>query len=301
MILLIANEDDIETIEVCRWLSFYNEVYQVENSIFGIFTYDYSKIKSVWNRGYILDLNKLPLSDSFFSSHQIERFCLKELELGLTSVYYSQKNTKQLGNILYLDVNKLKVLQLANEIGLLIPKTYTISQKNILSFLLKKHEFVISKPFSNIESFYSKGKEEIIIPYTQIFSREDLNNVPESFFPSLVQEYISPLFEIKGLFFNKKLYCVSIKSQNGESYTDSKILLSDSMNSEIAKCKLPMNISQKVIKLFKSLNLNIGTFDFIVNEKNEYYFLEINPSGRFSKIVDEVDSDIYMDIANYLR
>jgi D-alanine-D-alanine ligase-like ATP-grasp enzyme len=73
------------------------------------------------------------------------------------------------------------------------------------------------------------------------------------------------------------------------------------MNSEIAKCKLPMNISQKVIKLFKSLNLNIGTFDFIVNEKNEYYFLEINPSGRFSKIVDEVDSDIYMDIANYLR
>jgi len=48
--------------------------------------------------------------------------------------------------------------------------------------------------------------------------------------------------------------------------------------------KLPCDIEKKIDVFMKKINLNNGSIDFILTEKNEYFFLEVNPAGQYGMI-----------------
>ncbi|WP_028873120.1 hypothetical protein [Psychroserpens burtonensis] len=54
-------------------------------------------------------------------------------------------------------------------------------------------------------------------------------------------------------------------------------------NLRIVPFKLPLKIKEKLEKVFKKFNLNYGSADLMYVD-NEYYFLEINPTGQISFI-----------------
>ena len=64
--------------------------------------------------------------------------------------------------------------------------------------------------------------------------------------------------------------------------------------------KLPDDIEEKLDKLYKKLDLNTGSADFIVDKEGNYVFLEINPVGQFQMTSLPCNYNLEQKIANYL-
>ena len=49
-------------------------------------------------------------------------------------------------------------------------------------------------------------------------------------------------------------------------------------------CELPKQISLKLIQMLEIYDLQYGSFDMLVDEKDNFLFLELNPTGAFGWI-----------------
>mgnify|MGYP000874440113 CR=1 FL=1 len=64
--------------------------------------------------------------------------------------------------------------------------------------------------------------------------------------------------------------------------------------------KIPIEISNKIIKLMKKLKIICGSIDMIYTPKGEYVFLEVNPIGQFQWLSQNCNYYIEREIANHL-
>jgi glutathione synthase/RimK-type ligase-like ATP-grasp enzyme len=300
MILIITEKDDIETREVCKWLNYQKKDFIVETNIINLFRKSNWNYSSVWYRKLMLDNCTFLKNIENFNTNQMERFLDNELFSCLPYIKKKFNDIVCVGDITNIDLNKLNTLSLAQNCGLNIPEFYVIASKNKLEDILLKHSKVIVKPLSNIESFKDTSNEFHVIPYTSAFTSDDLNAIPKDFFPTLVQDYIEPKMEYKGFYFNGFITGISIESNHYINYSDLKLVLQNDKNSVLTEYSLPKDIQSKIKKLFKRQSLNIGTFDLIEDVLGNFYFLEINPSGNFDKIVQKTSNVIYKKIADYL-
>lgn len=63
---------------------------------------------------------------------------------------------------------------------------------------------------------------------------------------------------------------------------------------------LPEEIKEKLIQFLNYTYYNTGSFDLIVSDENEYYFLEINPIGQFGGLSYKCQYKIEEKIAKFL-
>jgi glutathione synthase/RimK-type ligase-like ATP-grasp enzyme len=63
---------------------------------------------------------------------------------------------------------------------------------------------------------------------------------------------------------------------------------------------LSRDYSDKLRKVAKKLNLFSGSFDILVDKKDNYFFLEINPVGQFGMVSFPCNYYIEREIAKYL-
>ena len=68
---------------------------------------------------------------------------------------------------------------------------------------------------------------------------------------------------------------------------------------EYIPINLPDNIVNCCFKLIKSLELNYGAID-LVEYKGDFYFLEINPTGEWGWLVNQVKFNINEELAYLL-
>jgi glutathione synthase/RimK-type ligase-like ATP-grasp enzyme len=64
--------------------------------------------------------------------------------------------------------------------------------------------------------------------------------------------------------------------------------------------KLPAEIDQKIRLLFKKIGLNTGSVDMIVDQQDNYYFLEINPVGQFGMVSQPCNYFLEKQVALHL-
>jgi D-alanine-D-alanine ligase-like ATP-grasp enzyme len=64
--------------------------------------------------------------------------------------------------------------------------------------------------------------------------------------------------------------------------------------------KLPVVIEQKLLLLFDEFSLRFGAVDFIVDNDDNHYFLEINPAGQFGMVSSPCNYPVERDVASYL-
>lgn len=62
----------------------------------------------------------------------------------------------------------------------------------------------------------------------------------------------------------------------------------------------PKSIRMKAIQIMAELNLTHGVFDFIVTDKDEWFFDTLNPIGQYQWVEDMQGSDISSSIAKWL-
>jgi len=197
--------------------------------------------------------------------------------------------------------NKLIDLELASHVGLQIPLTTIFNNKVQLKSLFQENpnvEFITKSMKNPIRS--KEGNCIVNYGYT-IEVIPDFNSMPDEFAPSLVQEKIEKLIEIRAFFLCGNCYSMAIFSQSDEqTKLDYRYYNTNTPNRNVPY-SLPEEIEIKIRELMDRIGLNCGSIDLILTPSHEYVFLEVNPVGQFSGLSEKCNYSLEKIIANYLN
>jgi len=177
--------------------------------------------------------------------------------------------------------NKAFQLAVAARLGLACPRTLiSNSPAEILSFYESCGNEFIYKPLKAALWTRSDGMKTnvltTLITDTSILMESDLSGAP-----GIYQEKIVKQAEIRATFMGKSIFAWE-KRFDRRSHEDLHIdWRSMHKGADHKQHSLPDDIEAKCFALMSELGLNYGAFDFAVDEKGQYHFLEINPQGQF--------------------
>lgn len=192
--------------------------------------------------------------------------------------------------------NKIYQLELAKSIGFSIPDS------------------IITNIYSDSLNFYDRNDSECIIKPIKSGLIED-ENTPKVIFTSLLkqkpvrtqvglspnffQAHIKKTYDVRVTMVGRKSFAVVIDSQkNNETVVDWR---KGEFPLEHTKIELPDKILKQCITLLEKLNLRFGAIDFILDAKERFVFLEINPNGQWAWIEKQTGYDISNEIVNLLE
>ncbi|MDU1978385.1 MAG: hypothetical protein E6726_08255 [Clostridium sp.] len=183
--------------------------------------------------------------------------------------------------------NKVYQIKIAKRVGFGFPESSIgTSLENINQIICGEG---IIKPLTT-GKVINGNKCEII--QTSKIDREIEEDI--SLTPLYVQEYIKKSYEVRITIINNKVFPVKIKAFNS---VDWRV---DQIKNEYDLIKIPKDIEYKCLEMMEIMGLSFGAFDFIVNEDNDYIFLEINPNGQWLWLEQKNGLNISHEIISYL-
>ncbi len=308
MILLVTNKDDITTDFIVNRLNKEERDYyrfnteeivsnvdvnfDFENNDFFLFdrkkgtNVDLSRVKSVYFRR-----PKLPEIHYQSATEGENNFILNEVTFLLEGLYKILESKFWISSVFAIREaeNKIYQLCLAKKMGFKTPFSLITSIKENAETFVNRNKSCIIKP---IKSGLINDKEGSKIVFTNILKeqhKESLERVRHC--PSFFQNRIEKMADIRVTVVGKKVFPAKIITQNaGEHQTDWRQVSPEKVNYE--KIKLPTDLKNKCVQLTKNLGLQFGAIDFILDTKNEFFFLEINPNGQWAWIEKRLGIDI---------
>ena len=315
MILILSTPTDLDTQNVIEWLSNYNasffrlndedllkgnvELYydlldeskthfrQEEKEIY------LKDISIVWFRKF----GFLKTYESEFNKRSdITRYLYTEFSV-MRSLIFNLLSKKKW---LYRKENmpsKLDVLKTAYLCGLNVPNTKILSNKKLLN------EFFDANNKELLTKSLGEGKH---VDYDNenypFFTRkiESTSSITKKFSPTLFQNYIDKIIELRIFYLDGDCYSMAIFSQNNP---ETKI---DFRSYDLEKptryvpYELPKDIKLKINNMMNKLKLNTGSIDMIYSIDNKYYFLEVNPAGQFGMTSSPCNYNLHEKVAQYL-
>jgi glutathione synthase/RimK-type ligase-like ATP-grasp enzyme len=194
--------------------------------------------------------------------------------------------------------NKQLQLQLAQQLGLVIPKTLiTNDPDSVRQFYRGCEGNVVAKMLSSF-AVYEEGQERVV--FTNAVKEEDLGDLENlRFSPMTFQERIPKALELRVVLIGDRVFAASIDSQE---YERSRV---DWRRDAVARLDawrpfdLPDEVKSKLQRLLDFFGLQYGAFDLILKPDKQYVFLELNPTGEFfwlDRIVGLPISDAIADV-----
>lgn len=179
----------------------------------------------------------------------------------------------------YKGENKYYQMQIAQEVGFLLPETIISNDKTqLLEFVRKYNKAILKLMAQDIYYVEDVGFRGF---YTNIVTENDLLRFNEqSENPIVLQNYIEKKYEIRyTVVGNQHLVCRIDSQQSQQAKYDWRRY--DLPHTPHVGITPPVDIQEKVSAFMKKLNLEFGALDFIVTPSNEWYFLEINCMGQW--------------------
>lgn len=306
MITIFSSQGDFSTSIVIEWLRrLGKEWVRIDGDNTSIKFDSYSKnellisingkeqnllnINSSWYRrkGLTKNLIRFPYPfevNVFGNRDNYQNENLKSELTTLTEYLYKiieEKADFNLGSSKNATLNKLIVLDKAENLGLKVPELKIFTSKNaVIAYLKSTKKKLISKAIS--DGIYYFTEKYGYYTYTERIDLKSVNILPETFFPSLLQTEINKKYELRVFYLSGEFYTMAIFSQSSsKTKVDFRKNFGDNLVRTVPY-KLPENIETKLQYLFSDLELNTGSADLIVDSKGEYIFLEINPVGQFT-------------------
>lgn len=320
MILIISSKDDHSTVDVIDWLRRYNVPFERISSEDPISFLSLTISGQTDDAQIMINQNLYLLSD--FTSVWYRRSWLAfektEFISELDEQFDNQVNDQLRSEVFYLNdffdkyflnrmlnrrgdvtLNKLMVLKQATQFGLKVPETHIISAKEILINLLKinKKKF-ITKNFS--PGIFVGLNQYFLNSYTLEVSDEMIQELPQYFHPTLFQERIEKLFEIRSFYLNGSFYSSAILSQNDKKTMVDFRNYNHEKPNRTPPYKLPVQITDKLNDLMKELELQSGSIDLLVTVDGGFVFLEVNPIGQFSQVSKPCNYHLERKVADSL-
>ncbi len=214
--------------------------------------------------------------------------------------HLAEENKNSLGSLVKgYDHNKLIDLEKAKQAGLPVPETHIVNRKQSLVQFITKGKAWITKSIKDPNEFIVNGKN-FSGGFTSLLTGDILNQLPETFFPSLIQEKIEKSLEVRIFYLKGLFYPMAIFSQADEQTKIDFRHYNYKKPNRYVPFKLPDEIKGKINLLMKKLELNTGSLDFIMDKKGEFVFLECNPVGQFDWVSENCNYQIERKIAKVL-
>lgn len=319
MILLLVKSDDFTVQLIITWLKYLKKEFIVLNELNYIENIDIdiegelflelkngenfrlSDIKSMYiRRGRFWFENNLPYkyvdSKKINEPNQnelseLQTFINKELKTLEEYIVNKFRNkVPTIGEFNEGNLNKLEALSLAREVGLEIPKTVVVTNKNKLSY-----GELITKAIHN--GFNIKNNQNIFHLKTHEYIPD---NIPSKFAPTLFQKKITKKFELRVFFLKGEFYSMAIFSQQQDNTKVDYRNFDSDIPTKTSPYRLPNDMKIKLTDLMNRLNLTTGSIDLIYSQENKYIFLEVNPTGQFGMVSTPCNYNIEKRIAEML-
>ncbi len=301
MILIISNVGDQSTTEVIDWCIHFQkdyflitehmlitEVELVVDEEYAIVKFnnnselDTRKISAFWYRRQTLYfvLNFADCVDNITVRSHLE----SEWKV-LTDYLFSLFQKKErFSNYFISDVNKLRVLETANRLGIKTPRTIVTSNYSFVPKVLEGD--YINKTIHNVLAYGEKN----VLYVNRTISKNQMKIPKSPFFPSLFQPEINKKYEVRTFFLNGQFSSMAIFSQNDpQTKTDFRAYNYTHPNRYVPY-ELPDRVKKKMVELMKIIGLKCGSIDFLVDQSDELLFLEVNPVGQFG-MVSSINND----------
>jgi ATP-GRASP peptide maturase of grasp-with-spasm system len=252
-----------------------------------------SEVTSYWyRRGFVSFNHFTPKKDDY--SHDVFPLIEKESSYLRNYFYYLLNKKRHLNSYHNSDVNKLIVSDIAENLGILTPRSYILDSKKELQ---KVEESVITKTISGSPLLINNNKAGML--YTS--EVDDIHSASEEYYPSLFQEKIEKKYELRIFFMDDQFYSMAIFSQkDNKTAVDFRKYNRKTPNRNVPY-NLPNAIKIKLSTLMKKIGLNCGSIDMIVTPTDKYYFLEVNPVGQFGMVSFPCNYNLERKIAKYLK
>ncbi|MFZ7122072.1 MAG: hypothetical protein ACOWWH_14120 [Eubacteriaceae bacterium] len=185
----------------------------------------------------------------------------------------------------YKAENKLLQLKIATKLGFKIPFSI-VSNSSKLPNLDDNKKYVIKTLEPGL---FKIGRKEGFI-YSNVVLGYDLKNSNNiRLLPILIQDYLNPKIDIRATVIGNKIRTVKIFRKEDYIYGDWRKIKKDDLI--FAPFNLPNNLKTICIKLVRKLGLNFGAIDLALCN-DQYYFLEVNPTGEWAWLVNNAGLDI---------
>lgn len=219
----------------------------------------------------------------------------------LNDAFLTQKSIKKIGKrIADFETNRLDIMLEAKAQGLKIPHTLVTGSKNKLQVFydaFANQNGIISKRI--LDMLYYQDNEFLHnFNLTFQITSDILHQTPNEFAISFFQERIIADFEIRVIYINGTFYATAMYIF--DAVIDYRTQLTEMDNMRMVPFKLPLDIEEKLEKVYKKFNLNYGSADLMYSN-NEYYFLEINPTGQVSFVNNACNYYIENHLAQILK
>jgi len=292
---IFTENNELTVYTICKWLSFLNidyvKIYPgIEEFILCIQKdekyiridknkFDFSYDQLYWYRRGELYFN-LETQTRDSKQNIYTKDAIKELNVLKEVIYKLIEDGKCFASFQNAELNRLHILITADKYGLKVPNFLATNSKKELTMFFNENKTIVNKPLGN--GLFDVNKNKMHATYTSIFTKNDMNKLPEFFFPSLFLEYINKEYEVRAFYISCVFYSMAIMSQsNSKTKIDFRRYDIEFPN-RYTPFKLPSQIERKLRSLIKHLKLNTCSIDILVDKSRNYYFLEINPVGQFT-------------------
>lgn len=184
-------------------------------------------------------------------------------------------------------------LALAQKLGFLVPRTAITNSINFELGFTNDRQMLILK---SLETCLLEIDGQRGFVYTNVVNEDEIRQASLSLAPVILQEFIEPKIDLRVTIIGDKVFAAEI-FQEKRGITGDWRLKKKSV--EYVDCELPEDISLKCIALLKELNLSYGAID-LARKDNEYYFIEINPTGEWAWLVERAGQKIDQAIVEYI-
>lgn len=330
MVLIFSIENDFSTSLVTKWLNYYKQKFIVINTDDNIYKfiklnkdsilfqnihtgleYNLLDFKSCWWRRTGISLKNFTYTD-LNKKLLIENNDVTEFITGSKSIIESEfkdlreyifdriyNNCKiNIGNPKLFGLNRLVVNDIAKSKGFITPEFEIVSNINqIYTSKVIDNKFV-TKAIS--DGIYNSIGDVRYYTYTESYNKRDFDGEHVDIFPSLITNLINKKIEIRSFYLDGEFFSMAIFSQSDEQ-TSVDFRKYNSINpNRTEPYKLPKEIESKLKDIFDECNLNTGSADLILDENDNFVFLEINPVGQYSMTSDPCNYNLDKIIAKYL-
>lgn len=303
MIVIISNNSDLSTSNVIDWLLFYKKKFIrinetdaitacsicIENQSVDIVlningeNVNLSTIDSFWFRRGRLRLNfPLSLKNTNIDQNGLNSYFNRENNAIHDFIIFSMLQKKILGNYHQANSNKLIALMKAKAVGLEIPTTHIDTSKKGIAKFFHQFKSCITKDIQDT-LYYEYGNKKYYTMTSQVQTKH-IEQMEESFFPSLLQENLEKRYELRIFFLKGEFYSMAIFSQQDKQTSIDYRNYNEIKPNRMVPYILPQKIKNQLNLFMNNMDLDTGSIDMIVTQDFRYVFLEVNPVGQYDMV-----------------
>ncbi len=189
--------------------------------------------------------------------------------------------------------NKMVQLRVAAEIGFRIPNT-TVT--NSAGMALHDLRHITDFAIKGLDTVLWREGESQFFCYTEMLDRANVQGLDLSALPTIVQERLWPKTDVRVTVVGDRLWAATITDRHEPIDVDWRTL---KHRATYREHRLPDPVRLQCLEVTRRLGLCFAAID-LVQYRNEYVFLELNPVGEWGWLAESLGWDVAKHMAMWL-